>query len=210
MKQLPSVVFGSVFVFSLATVYTVQGALRKPLARPTYLFLKSSPAQSAAAKPKPPKETTRTDCPDTDRLQKEVARLNGEVQRLRKRVNDLEKDQQVTAIRDQLLKEEKRSEDLHLRLLEIAEKEANLQPQLERVNQQLRPENIERAMAGVGSTKPEEARDEVRGRLAAEQQRIQVQLGLLRQEKTRIQASLATADMMIQRLRQKLAEAMRP
>jgi len=129
---------------------------------------------------------------------------------LRKRVSDLEKDQQVTAIRDQLLKEEKRSEDLQMHLSEIAEKEADLQPKLETINQQLRPENIERELAAVGSTKPEEVREEVRRRRAAEQQRLQTQVGLLRQDKTRTQSSLSSADLMIQRLKQKLAEAMRP
>ncbi|HKE56602.1 MAG TPA: hypothetical protein VKB46_07870 [Pyrinomonadaceae bacterium] len=129
---------------------------------------------------------------------------------MRKRVSDLEKDQQVTAIRDQLLKEEKRSEDLQMHLSEIAEKEADLQPKLETINQQLRPENIERELAAVGSTKPEEVREEVRRRRAAEQQRLQTQVGLLRQDKTRTQSSLSSADLMIQRLKQKLAEAMRP
>jgi len=181
---------------------TVQTAFSKLIQTPV-------PAQTPATNSTPAKQSPN-DCPDSDRLQREVARLNSEVQRLRKRVSDLEKDQQVTTIRDQLLKEEKRSEDLQLRLTEIAEKEANLQPSLELVNQQLRPENIERELAAVGSTKPEEAREEVRRRRAAEQQRIQTQLGLLRQDKSRTQSSLSTADMMIQRLKQKLAEAMRP
>jgi hypothetical protein len=169
-----------------------------------------SPDQTPVAKPTPAKASPTTDCPDSDRLQKDVARLNAEVQRLRKRVTDLEKDQQVSAIRDQLLKEEKRSEDLQLHLTEIADKEANIQPNLELVNQQMRPENIERELAAVGSTKPEEVREEVRRRRAAEQQRLQTQLLQLRQDKTRTQSSLSTADLMIQRLKQKLAEAMRP
>ncbi len=181
---------------------TVQTGFSQPIQTP-------SSGQTPATNSTPAKQSPN-DCPDSDRLQREIARLNSEVQRLRKRVSELEKDQQVTAIRDQLLKEEKRSEDLQLHLIEIADKEANLQPSLETVTQQLRPENIERELAAVGSTKPEELREDVRRRRSAEQQRLQAQLGLLRQDKARTQSSLSTADLMIQRLKQKLAEAMRP
>jgi hypothetical protein len=183
-----------------------------PVAFPSAAAIPRAPASSPQTPDtkQPSGTVSAPDCPDSNRLQKEVARLNSEVLRLRKRVSDLEKDQQVTAIRDQLLKEEKRSEDLQLHLTEIAEKEADLQPKLDSINQQLRPENIERELAAVGSTKPEEVREEVRRRRAAEQQRLQAQLGLMRQDKTRTQSSLSNADLMIQRLKQKLAEAMRP
>src|SRR5262245_9017713 len=199
---------GAAFSVSIA-----QALAKPPVSSRGRFATRQPPLASSPQTPdtkQPPATGSAADCPDSSRLQKEVARLNGEVQKLRKRVSDLEKDQQVTAIRDQLLKEEKRSEDLQMHLSEIAEKEADLQPKLETINQQLRPENIERELAAVGSTKPEEVREEVRRRRAAEQQRLQTQVGLLRQDKTRTQSSLSSADLMIQRLKQKLAEAMRP
>ena len=95
-------------------------------------------------------------------------------------------------------------------MLEIAEKEAPRQARMDQITQQLRPEAIERVMAGVGSVHPEEAREEVRKRLTSERVRLQSQLDLLRQDRVRSQAMLVTIDAAIQRLKQKLAEALRP
>ena len=149
-------------------------------------------------------------CPEADQLRKNVQQLTAEVQRLRKRVADLEKDRQVTAIQDQLTKEEQRGEVLQMRLLDIAEKEGGLQSRVEQVNEQLRPENLDATLAGVGSLRPEDAREDTRKRLSTEKQRIQTHLDLLRQDRVRTQASLASSDASIQRLRTKLNEATKP
>ena len=156
-------------------------------------------------------QTTNTqNCPDVDQLRKNVQQLTSENQRLKRRVAELEKDRLATTIQEQLEKEEQRGEALQLHLFEIGEKEGPLQARLDQINQQLRPEALERTMAGVGSVHPEDARDEVRKRLSGERARLQAQLDLLRQDRGRTQASLATTDASIQRLKQKLAEALRP
>jgi chromosome segregation ATPase len=170
--------------------------------------------QQASKNPPPSaSEQTQTgstqNCPEADQLRKNVQQLNGEIQRLKRRVAELEKDRLATTIQEQLEKEEQRGEALQLHLFEISEKEAPLQARIEQINQQLRPETLERTMAGVGSVHPEDARDEVRRRLTNEKQRLQAQLDLLRQDRVRTQASLATTDAAIQRLKQKLAEALR-
>jgi len=168
-----------------------------------------------ASKNSPPSASEQTqtgstqNCPEADQLRKNVQQLNGEIQRLKRRVAELEKDRLATTIQEQLEKEEQRGEALQLHLFEISEKEAPLQARIEQINQQLRPETLERTMAGVGSVHPEDARDEVRRRLTNEKQRLQAQLDLLRQDRVRTQASLATTDAAIQRLKQKLAEALR-
>ena len=154
-------------------------------------------------------ETPKTDCPDTEPLRKNVQQLTAQVQRLKRRVADLERDRLASTIQEQLEKEEQRGATLQLHLLEIAEKEAPLQARMEQINQQQSPEAIERSMAGVGSVHPEQARDEARKRLLSERIRIQTQLDLLRQDRVRTQASLITTDAAIARLKQKLAEALR-
>ena len=162
----------------------------------------------ANTKPKSPGgDVVVQGCAEADQLRKNVQQLTAEVQRLRKKVADLEKDRQVTAIQDQLTKEEQRGEGLQMRLLDIAEKEGGLQSRVEQVNEQLRPENLDTALAGVGSLRPEDAREDTRKRLSSEKQRIQSQLDLLRQDRMRTQASLASSDASIQRLRTKLNEA---
>ena len=81
---------------------------------------------------------------------------------------------------------------------------------LEQLDQQLRPENIERVFVGAGLVRPEEAREGLRRRLSSERQNIMSTLESLRSERTRIQNSLASSDLAIQRLRLRLAEAARP
>jgi len=69
---------------------------------------------------------------------------------------------------------------------------------------------MQTTLAGVGSVHPEDTREDYRKRLTAEKFRLQAQLELLRQDRIRTQSSLATTDAAIQRLKQKLAEALRP
>jgi chromosome segregation ATPase len=146
---------------------------------------------------------------DVVQLRKTVQQLSAEVARLRKRVAELEKDRTVDSLQDRLGKEQQRAEVLNGQLLVTMEKEATLQARLDQLDEQLRPENIDRSQAGVGSLHPEDAREALRRRLTNEKRRLQTQLDLLRQDHTRLQASLADADASILRLRLRLAEAVR-
>ena len=170
---------------------------------------KSTEQTSAGSSQVASTKDSTLNCPEADQLRKNVQQLTTEVQRLRSRVAQLEKDRLATTIQEQLEKEEQRGESLQLHLLEIADKEAPLQARLDQVNQQLRPEALEQLMAGVGSVHPEDTREEVRKRLVNEKARIQAQLDLFRQDRVRTQASLATTDAAILRLKQKLADALR-
>ena len=155
----------------------------------------------------PPKKTEAPvqPCPE----QAELRKVSGEIQRLKRRVAELEKDRLATTLQEQLEKEQQRGEQLQLHLIDIGEKEEPLQAKLDQISQQLRPENIDRALAGYGSLRPEEAREEFRKRLNNERLRVQTQLDLFRQDRMRTQGSLATTDAAILRLKQKLLEALR-
>jgi hypothetical protein len=147
---------------------------------------------------------------DMEQLRKSVRQLTTEVERLAKRVADLERERWFDVTRVLLVGEEQRAESLQVRLRENFERQIVLQVRLEQVNNQLRPENIERTFLGVGLVRPEEARETVRRRLDIEKQGILAQLELLRQERNRFQSALATSDVAIQRLRLRLSEAGRP
>jgi len=166
---------------------------------------KTSPQPSSIGNPKEPE-----DCPEAEQLRKDVQQLTGEVQRLKRKVTELEKDRLASAIQEQLEKEEQRGEGLQLHLIEIAEKEVPLQARLDQLDSQLKPENLDRALSGVGSVHPENAREELRRQLTAEKQRLLYQLDLFRQDRARTRASLATTDAAILRLKMKLSEALRP
>jgi len=166
-------------------------------------------AQEPATPPASNETANRTMEDELAELRKKFQRLDSEVTRLRLLVAKLEKYQQIDYLRDQLAKEEQRAEALQAQLGDISAKEGPLQDRVEEIDAQLRPQNLEQSMAGVGSTRPEEARDAVRNRLSNEKRRLQSQIDLLRQSRTRLHASLTTADASIARLRQRLNEISR-
>jgi hypothetical protein len=149
----------------------------------------------------------KTDC---EQARKALQQLTAEVEPLKKKVADLDKYRQADYLRDLLLKEEQRSEALQAQLLDISAKEEPLQARIDQLDEQLRPENIDQGLAGVGSMRPEEAKEALRRRLSNDKRRQQTQLDLLDQNRTRIQTALAGADASIQRLRLRLTEATHP
>ncbi|MDX6382779.1 MAG: hypothetical protein QOK48_352 [Blastocatellia bacterium] len=64
---------------------------------------------------------------------------------------------------------------------------------LEEINEQLKPESIERELAGIGSTHPEELREHRRKLLTIERNGLQIQLDLLEEERAGIETAIAAA-----------------
>jgi chromosome segregation ATPase len=86
------------------------------------------------------------------------------------------------------------TEKLRTQLADVQAKEAELQTRERQLDEDLRPENIERSLAGVGSTRPEELREQRRRQLESEKTRVRAQLDQLAQSRTRLEAAIATAD----------------
>ena len=145
------------------------------------------------------------DAETLDRLRKRIQRLAAEVEKLAHRVHDLEKERLFDVTRVLLVGEEQRAEGLQVRLRENLERQFAVQTRMDQVDNQLKPENLERMFIGVGLLRPEEARDTVRRRLGLEKQGLLGQLELLRQERNRFQSALAATDLAIQRLRLRLS-----
>jgi len=159
----------------------------------------------------PQKPTPPGQCKFEDRvtLCKTIEKLRTENERLRARVSELEKRVEGQSIRDRLLKEEQRVENLLAQLVTVGEKEAALQSRSEEIDEQLRPENIDQ-LPIAGSLHPEDVREANRRRLTGEQHRLRSQLELLQQSKTRLQASLSVTEMLVQNLRLKLQRMLHP
>ena len=171
-------------------------------------FLASQALAQASPNQNPPAQNSpRED--DCEQLRKSARQLSAEVARLRAENAKLEKYRQVDYLRDLLIKEELRAEALHRELSDIAAKETPLQVRLDEIETQLRPDRIEQSLAGVGSTRPEEQREAVQRQLSNEKRRIQAQLDQFRQNRSRLQASISSADASIATLRQRLREAVR-
>jgi len=84
--------------------------------------------------------------------------------------------------------------NLKEQLAEIESTKTELRIRLEELDEELKPENIEIAVAGIGSTHPEELREHRRKLLTIERDGIQTQLDLLEEKRARIKAAIAAAE----------------
>ena len=89
---------------------------------------------------------------------------------------------------------QEKAESLRAQLSEVEAKQADLQTRRQYLDEQLQPENIEKALAGVGSTHPEELREQRRRQLEIERNGIVKQLDLLATSRARLEAAIAKAD----------------
>jgi chromosome segregation ATPase len=85
-------------------------------------------------------------------------------------------------------------EQLRSQLNDVQAKETELQARLKQIEEDLRPENIERYFALNGSTHPEELREERRRQLEGQRQNVQAQLDQLAASRTRLEAAIAAAE----------------
>jgi cell division protein FtsB len=85
-------------------------------------------------------------------------------------------------------------EQLRSQLSDIQAKETELQNRVKQLDEDLLPENIEKYFALNGSTHPEELREQRRRQLENQRTSVQSQLGQLATSRTRLEASIATAE----------------
>ena len=84
--------------------------------------------------------------------------------------------------------------NLRLQLSEVEARQAELQARNEQLEEDLKPENIEQSLAGVGSTHPEDLREQRRRQLEIARARVRIQLDELDRSHTRLEAAIAEAD----------------
>ena len=86
------------------------------------------------------------------------------------------------------------ADHLRLELLDVQGKENDLRARADQLDEALKPENIERSLAGVGSTRPEELREARRKQLQIERDGVQAQLNTLETSRMRLEAALRDAE----------------
>jgi len=84
--------------------------------------------------------------------------------------------------------------DFRVQLSEVEVRMAEMQARDEQLEEDLKPENIERSLAGVGSTRPEQLREQRRRQLEIARARVRVQLDELDLSHTRLETAIAEAD----------------
>lgn len=87
-----------------------------------------------------------------------------------------------------------RVENLKAHLLEVQGRESELRGRLEQLDEMIKPENIERSLAGVGSTRPEELREARRKQLSIERDGVLAQLQTIETSRTRLESEIANAE----------------
>ena len=144
---------------------------------------------------------------DAEAMKKTLRNISGQVDKLTDRITRMEESQRSLIDLERLSNAEQRAASLRTELREVQAKEADLEAKAEQTDYDLKPENIERATAGYGTTHPEELRDQRRHQLESERQRLRRQLDQLATGRTRLEEAIAIADTEIDRLRKRLDAA---
>ena len=84
--------------------------------------------------------------------------------------------------------------DLRARLVEVQAREAEQHARLNQLDEALKPQNIERSLAGIGSTRPEELREQRHRELTIERDGVRRQLDLLATSRVRLDSAIQDAD----------------
>jgi hypothetical protein len=87
-------------------------------------------------------------------------------------------------------------EKLKAQLLEVQGKESDLRTRLQQLDESIKPENIERSLAGVGSTRPEELREARRRQLSIQRDGVLAHLQTIETSRARLEAALANAEVL--------------
>jgi chromosome segregation ATPase len=96
---------------------------------------------------------------------------------------------------------EQQAETLRAQLRDVADKQAQLEARAQQLDEALKPENIERSLAGIGTTDATALRDQRRQQLEREKAGVEEQLQSLATSRSRLEASIASAEAEAVRLR---------
>lgn len=139
--------------------------------------------------------------------------LNSRIKELNKRVNALEstkeneydrKQKRLLLNLDILSRAEQRAESLRKQLFDMIEKEAGIRTKLDQLENDLRPEMIDRMVAFAGTLRPEELRNARKQNLESEKRNLQDLLNEIAANKNNLQENVQKADALVEKLRYKL------
>lgn len=156
-------------------------------------------------------EAAAQDEPET--VDDKLDRANTRIKELSARIKSLEKGQKsdydekqkrLLLNLDILTRAEQRAESLRKQLFDMVEKESALKSKLDQIENDIRPEVIERQVSFAGTLRPEELRDMKRKNLEIERKNIQNILDQLQLTRANIETSVQRADAMVEKLRFKL------
>jgi hypothetical protein len=143
--------------------------------------------------------------PDNEEdMQQTVNKLSNQVDRLNNKLGQIQENDRAMVDLERLTRAEQRAEGLRAQLLDNETKMADLQARLDQIEFAIKPENIERSTATYGSTRPEEAREAIRRSLQNDKTRVENQIKILENGKTRLEQAITTADAEVDMIRRRL------
>jgi len=86
-------------------------------------------------------------------------------------------------------------ENLKLQLIEVQAQEEALQQRAQQLDEEMKPDNIARSLAGIGSTRPEELREQRRRQLEAQKVSVIAQLGQVTAQRQRLESAISAAEL---------------
>jgi hypothetical protein len=147
-----------------------------------------------------PANSVESKAQPTDQTPASSNELSQQIDKLNNKLNSLEGEQRSLINLEKLTRAEERAELLRKQLESAIEKETALTLRLEQLDYQSRPEIIEREMAGVGSTRPEQVRETRHKMLENEKLRAKQQLVQIKESRTRLETATVNAESLVERL----------
>jgi hypothetical protein len=191
-----------------------------PAPSPTATPDRSEPRLVSSAEDQPQEGASRTSNTNTrrtpsrpetdpDAANRAVKQLSNEVTQLNKKVDEMEKQRRTDLLQERLTRAEQRVEALQTQLSDVMEKQANMQARVDQLDELMKPENLERQVATVGTFRPDETREALRRQYDNEKKRVQAQLEVQNTRRQQLEKSLNDAERLADRMRADLEEAMR-
>src|SRR5262249_2199160 len=118
--------------------------------------------------------------------------------------NSAERIRKIATNLDLLTHSEERAEVLRKQLIDLIEKETSYRSRLTQLDEDMRPENIERALVGIGTTRTQEMRDTRRRVLENDRKGLESLLNLTAQSRIRLEEDVRQADLLVSKFRQRL------
>lgn len=146
-------------------------------------------------------------------VEERLASTNKRVKEISSRIKSLEsskaneydeKQKRLLLNLDILTRAEQRAESLRKQLFEMVEKESAIKTKLDQIENDIRPEVIERQVSFAGTMRPEELREMKRKNLDIERKNLQSLLLQIQSTRTNLETTVQRADLMVDKLRSKL------
>ena len=105
---------------------------------------------------------------------------------------------------DLLTRAEQRAEGMRKQLIELSEKETAFRTRVMQLDEEMRPDAIDRSLSGVGTTRTPDLREHRRRVLDNERRGVEFLLGQTTQSRNRLEEDVRQADALVHRMRMKL------